>query len=63
MTRADQFGPWPVPAGASLPERTRLLLARFDAEDKGYGFDDGGDGTMYATWFADLLDEWLEAAG
>jgi hypothetical protein len=41
-----------------LQTRTHQLLARFDAEAKGYAFNDSGDGTTYAEWFADLLDEW-----
>ena len=49
--------------GLSLEDRTRILLREFDAEEKGYAFDDGGDGTAYATWFADLLDEWLTRLG
>jgi hypothetical protein len=44
-----------------LADRTRALLAAFDGETKDHGFNDGGDGTTYAEWFADLLDEW--AAG
>jgi hypothetical protein len=44
----------------TLKERTTELLKNFAAEDKGYAFNDGGDGTMYAEWFADLLSEWLE---
>lgn len=44
----------------ALQQRTRELLARFDNADRNsYAFDDSGDGTQYAEWFADLLDEWL----
>jgi hypothetical protein len=47
----------------SLTKRTRELLARFDNSDRNsYSFNDSGDGTQYAEWFADLLDEWLKAS-
>jgi hypothetical protein len=45
-----------------LQARTRQLVALFDAEVKGYAFNDGGDGTTYAEWFADLLEEWQARA-
>jgi hypothetical protein len=57
MARAPDHDPAPVTG--DLGERTRQLLARFDGEEQGYAFDDAGDGTRYATWFADLLDEYL----
>ncbi len=44
----------------SLTQRTIQVLDKFDAEEKGHGFNDGGDGTYYAQVMADLLDEWLE---
>ena len=53
----------PVPIEYPLVLRTRALLERFDREDRSsYAFGDSGDGTQYAEWFADLLDEWLEAS-
>ena len=55
--------PSPVPAEYPLLIRTRALLEHFDREDRNsYAFGDSGDGTQYAEWFADLLDEWLEAS-
>lgn len=54
--------PAPVDPGLPLRERTIALIRRFDAEDKDYAFNDGGDGTTYAEWFADLLEEWAEGA-
>lgn len=57
MARAEV----PSPAeGISLRERTESLIARFDAEDQDHAFNDGGDGTTYAQWFADLLEEWMK---
>jgi hypothetical protein len=47
------------PEDATLAERTRALIRDFEREEKDYAFNDGGDGTMYAEWFADLLREWL----
>lgn len=58
MTRAPDYDPSPIQHGTRA-ERTRALLEAFDAERKGYAFNDSGDGTRYATWMADLLDEWL----
>jgi len=46
-------------SSAPLVERTRILIELFEEEDKGYAFNDGGDGTRYAEQFADLLREWL----
>lgn len=51
----------PVRPDLPLPEKTRKLIRRFEGERKDHGFDDGGDGTIYACWFADLLREWMEA--
>jgi hypothetical protein len=48
---------------APLPERTRILIKLFEQEDKGYAFNDGGEGTMYAEEFAGLLREWLAGPG
>lgn len=50
--------PPPVDPGMSLRGRTIELVRRFDNEKKDHAFDDGGDGTTYAQWFADLLEEW-----
>jgi hypothetical protein len=51
----------PPPYDPELPLhlRTEALVAQFDAETKDYAFDDGGHGTAYAEWFADLLEEWM----
>ena len=45
--------------GRLLADRTREVLADFAREDKGYAFNDGGDGTAYAWQMAELLEEWL----
>lgn len=45
--------------GRPLADRTREVLADFAREDKGYAFNDGGDGTAYAWQMAELLEEWL----
>ena len=54
--------PPPVDPALPLRERTIQLTRQFDAEDKDYAFNGGGDGTTYAEWFADLLDEWVQEA-
>ncbi len=60
---APQHDPSPV-SGGTLPDRTRELLTRFGTEDtSGYAFSDSGDGTRYACWLADLLEEWLARDG
>ena len=46
----------------SLQDRTRQLVAEFEAQEKGYPFNYSGDGTAYATRFAGLLREWLGSA-
>lgn len=51
--------PPPVDPGLSLRGRTIELVRRFDNEEKDHAFDDSGDGTTYAQWFADLLEEWV----
>ena len=50
--------PPPVDPALPLAERTRELVARFDAEEKDPGFSGSADALGYAEWFADLLEEW-----
>ncbi len=49
--------------GAPLAERTRVLIKIFEEQEKGYAFNDGGQGTAYAEEFVGLLREWLGRAG
>jgi hypothetical protein len=56
--RAPEHDPCPV-AGGTLPDRTRELLTRFGAGDKGCSFCGSG----YAPRLADLLEEWLARDG
>jgi hypothetical protein len=58
---ASKMGAAPV-ADGSLEARTREALAYFGREDKGYAFNDSGEGTAYAEQFAGLLREWLDRA-
>jgi len=46
----------------SLQDRTRRLVAEFEAQEKGYSINYSGDGTVYAVRFAGLLREWLAGA-
>lgn len=57
----DRFAAIPPVWHGTLAERTRQGLAALRAEGSrgSYAFDDAGDGTTYAEWFADLLTEWV----
>lgn len=53
--------PPPVDPDTSLRGRTIELVRRFDNEEKDRAFNCDGDGTRYAAWLADLLEEWVSS--
>lgn len=60
--RAPAETGFPIPhADQPLRVRARRLLAQFDRQAQVYGADDHFDGTTYASWLADVLEELLDA--
>jgi hypothetical protein len=45
----------------SLINRSEEIIAKYDAENKGYAFGDSGDAESYAAEMADILEKWAKA--
>jgi hypothetical protein len=57
--RSAGLGPPPGAGDGDLSQRTRSLLAAYDAEGGGKGAAERRN--RYAGWLADLLEDWLDA--